>query len=715
MEVIGANASAQCIGVKLPTRQQVITACKIIVDEKIMELLRTQSENARLIANYDLRMQYNATWAAEHGGYNNVSVLNVRATVAGGYTEKEVSESEARRLKRAANLVLNARLGNDSRAQMSVVISDDQNVQRERQLANGTTQITITTAEAEQIATKVDEAIAESGGDATVVGEKVLVAMINAGVDTGGGSDIDVSALDPTATMDEVLGWYHGTPQNEPSVSIHGTWIRNDTQAGRIFLGLYQNIWSSSDAEARLRCAKVEKITGIPQQDLWGIARSHDANRFAEGLITFFQRAGFGDIFGDTASLPPLSEAHPLRVSTDSTLYTSGSIRVSWDQPLTTNGKKVDHTRVYLVNAVTKANLMDLSGDIRGQLFTDIAISSLGQSFAGPMAVKVVDWPVGATNNAEAISGFSDPITVEWDGVENSDIGDYSTLPNTPDNSERREKENMILNQIAKTFPLEGNASEWRWVIASDYHVGTDFNAADLNWGSGNADYGKEIKAVADGVIATIGVDLGSVRIQHKSTVNGQEIIWFSEALHMPIYATDRTSSDGKKIHEVRKKDDSVAFELFEGMTLKASQSYGIVAGRGLVDNQPSNSAFDAHSHLKFELDGRSIDPRKVMTTWGVTNIVASDLGGRGEMPVRWDQNAQMWMNDEFGLTFDRSEQSDAGRDKGYWMAWAADPAQRTRVVWVTSLPDGTKINAWLKTDDYSQIWDPTLCKFVAR
>jgi len=165
------------IGVKLPTRQQVITACKLIVDDEIVRLLFTQSENARLIANFDLRQQYNATWAAEHGGLTNVSVLNVRATVAGGYTEKEVSKSEARRLKRAADLVLEARKGNDTRAQMSVVISDDQNVQRERQLANGTIQITITTAEAEKIATEVDEAIAETGGDATAVGEKMLVTM----------------------------------------------------------------------------------------------------------------------------------------------------------------------------------------------------------------------------------------------------------------------------------------------------------------------------------------------------------------------------------------------------------------------------------------------------------------------------------------------------------------------------------------------------------
>ncbi|MDD5041032.1 MAG: hypothetical protein PHX87_00945 [Candidatus Peribacteraceae bacterium] len=51
------------------------------------------------------------------------------------------------------------------------------NIQRERQLANGTVQITITTTEADQIATELEKATAETSGDATMAGEKMLVAM----------------------------------------------------------------------------------------------------------------------------------------------------------------------------------------------------------------------------------------------------------------------------------------------------------------------------------------------------------------------------------------------------------------------------------------------------------------------------------------------------------------------------------------------------------
>ncbi|MFH1444663.1 MAG: LamG-like jellyroll fold domain-containing protein [Candidatus Peregrinibacteria bacterium] len=174
-EAVGRLAG---IGMKLPTRQQVIAEAKYIVDDKILEILRTQSENQRLIANFDLRQQ-NAQWmAARDDGLTNVTVLGLRKTTDDGYSPEEVDASEQRRRDRAARLV-DAALASmtDSRAQRTVVISDEPNIQRKRVLANGTTQITITTAEAEQLATKVDEVIAENGGDATVVGERVLVAM----------------------------------------------------------------------------------------------------------------------------------------------------------------------------------------------------------------------------------------------------------------------------------------------------------------------------------------------------------------------------------------------------------------------------------------------------------------------------------------------------------------------------------------------------------
>lgn len=40
---------------------------------------------------------------------------------------------------------------------------------------------------------------------------------------------------------------------------------------------------------------------------------------------------------------------------------------------------------------------------------------------------------------------------------------------------------------------------------------------------------------------------------------------------------------------------------------------------------------------------------------------------------------------------------------------------QMTRVIWIASLPDGTKVNAWLDAQDYERKWDKTLRDFVPR
>ncbi|MDD2778343.1 MAG: hypothetical protein PHI16_05610, partial [Methanocellales archaeon] len=121
-------------------------------------------------------------------GQTNVTILAQRKTVAGGYTQKEVSESEQRRLQRAARLYAEARgYSTDSRIQVTVIAAGEPNLQRERTLANGTVQITITTTEADQIATELEKATAETGGDAMGVAEvlnREVVAMLDTAPET---------------------------------------------------------------------------------------------------------------------------------------------------------------------------------------------------------------------------------------------------------------------------------------------------------------------------------------------------------------------------------------------------------------------------------------------------------------------------------------------------------------------------------------------------
>jgi hypothetical protein len=52
-----------------------------------------------------------------------------------------------------------------------------------------------------------------------------------------------------------------------------------------------------------------------------------------------------------------------------------------------------------------------------------------------------------------------------------------------------------------------------------------------------------------------------------------------------------------------------------------------------------------------------------------------------------------------------------------YWLAWqdGIPLEQMKRVVWVETLPDGSKVHAWLQADDFTQLWDPLQRKFVPR
>jgi hypothetical protein len=234
------------IGAKLPSASQVLAECRIIIEQQIDELYRTQSEDQRLIQNYDLRQAYNVAWAAEHDGMYNVSVLNARA--ATGATQQEVSESEQRRLDRAARLYAQARYGNDARIQVVVAAQGQTNIQRERTLANGTVQITITVDEAEKLAEKVEEAIEESGGDAEEAGERVLVAMAGE-LETG-----------TTAVVEERLEFGQ---KLEAFITING-----DALSQRIGNALVNAIYHPSAVQTETQALSAFEWTGEYEQGL---------------------------------------------------------------------------------------------------------------------------------------------------------------------------------------------------------------------------------------------------------------------------------------------------------------------------------------------------------------------------------------------------------------------------------------------------------------
>ena len=167
----------------------------------------------------------------------------------------------------------------------------------------------------------------------------------------------------------------------------------------------------------------------------------------------------------------------------------------------------------------------------------------------------------------------------------------------------------------------------------------------------------------------------------------------------MPIYATNRTAANGKIIYEIRNEDGTVAHEIFEGMTVKTGQEFGIVGGRGTQkDGTLNDHLFSAHSHLEYSVAGHNIDLRTLVASWGIKNVVAQDETSK-EIPVRWDSNTGLWMSDALGLAFDRSSQLGTSKIFGSWIAWSTDPAQRQQVKW------DSNNNGWFWWDTTTNDW----------
>ena len=260
------------------------------------------------------------------------------------------------------------------------------------------------------------------------------------------------------------------------------------------------------------------------------------------------------------------------------------------------------------------------------------------------------------------------------------------------------EVRSAILQQLA--FPLEGNSSSWRWVIGSDFHYGSDYNAIDLNYGSGSQDRDMEVKALADGLISNINTTYGSVTITHETILNKVKYQWTSTALHMSIYATNRTVAGGVAVYEVRDADGHALFEIYEGQPLDTGESYGLVAGRGPVSGGISDTAFPPHLHQEICINGKNIDLRELTERWGV-QVTAWDGGGKNELPVSW--NDGVWMDDaQYNLFFDRSMQVSASSAVApVWRALHDDPNQRHVVVW----DNDTDIQKWFRWDSASNNW----------
>ncbi|MDD5623848.1 MAG: hypothetical protein PHI23_04020, partial [Candidatus Peribacteraceae bacterium] len=181
LQSVEALGRLQGLDIGIPDASALLDAAKQAYEQSIDFLLYAQEKETRLLASESERAS-NRAWQLAHGGYSNMEVLTRRATTGDGYTPEEVDASEQRRLSRAAQLVASLSASTDARAKRTVAIRDDANVQRVRQLADGTTEIALTQEEAIAIDDAFGRVAMEKGGDAAgtadaLLRDRYLVAM----------------------------------------------------------------------------------------------------------------------------------------------------------------------------------------------------------------------------------------------------------------------------------------------------------------------------------------------------------------------------------------------------------------------------------------------------------------------------------------------------------------------------------------------------------
>jgi hypothetical protein len=258
------------IGIKLPDADRVIEAGKALYQTHVDYLMQVQADNACLIRN-DLERASNREWQETQGRSADISVLT--RVPAANASKAETDAHEARRIERARQLVSQAMGGSDPRAKLVVAVRDDANIQRARQLADGGTEVAITTLEAKQIAAKTEEEIRKNDGDARntvnqLVTSKELVAMVGrleAGLELAQRQQNIEAYL--TAHASEVQAEFvdsfiaNGKSPNDATQAFQ--WLSSHTNEVAAYQGLYLQTNSPADLFASLSKKMAAGIVSI--------------------------------------------------------------------------------------------------------------------------------------------------------------------------------------------------------------------------------------------------------------------------------------------------------------------------------------------------------------------------------------------------------------------------------------------------------------------
>jgi hypothetical protein len=362
------------------------------------------------------------------------------------------------------------------------------------------------------------EGVIDSMGGSTVMDQPTFTRMQSVLMEV---------SQDPYQSMLDLMDLY-SPPQNQDYPKIRDTYIDINTAAGKIFMGLYQNIWAGDEDHTMRLIAKVSQATSMDPVRLFNIARNHDAERFFTGMKLLFSNAGYSHIF----SADIFNSSNQMAVSVEGSLFTN-SIHIAFSP---SSIKTPHHARVSIVDADNpQQQILDpvWTPEAKGQLFYDLKLSQLDRSFIEPVRLKVVVWYADGTTTF----AYTKPVRLEWDGT----MEGLSTLPK---NAENRDEEDIVLDLMQKSHHLYYDDLEtWTWSMASTAHDGTSVNAIDfIRSGADNAPIVTPYKGK---VVYNQRDSQGNptLILEHKITTGGRTVYWYTKYLHMHVNADGKVYS----------------------------------------------------------------------------------------------------------------------------------------------------------------------------
>jgi hypothetical protein len=489
------------------------------------------------------------------------------------------------------------------------------------------------------------------------------------------------NTMSPKAIIGEIANWY-SNPNSSLTVKIGNNYIRTDTVMGRAYLGLYQNMFSLQRSEQVLWSKKIAYALGIKWGEIIRITENQlNYQEYAKDLEFIFRKAGFDTIFSSTSTPQTIDWKNNFPISADNVSYKNGKIRVRWDVSLDTSmhisTNDILRIDAYLVDALRPGNIKLIEAvvgsDSTGVMYLDIPVQNLnvtpekGDLGAQLCYIRAVIWMKQITDGVhESIKGNSSIFSMDWDGkMDVSNIlakpgQDLSTLLNIPENRDKREYENAVLNILGNHFRNNLEPGNWVWTHGSEHHHDGDFAAMDLNI-DGKNDYGTLLHSIGTGTIVQVGgpstgdLSLGEIKIEHKINIPGQgEKVWVERHYHLPLEIRILTNSDGSiklddqgkvvaKVFSVRRTNaidpTQVLPNLLEKLKngtltqadLDVQNNYDrqnpivgipleLTVGKTLTDKQGfayigESGAGSPHDHLSVrDQNGVAIDTQKLMT-----------------------------------------------------------------------------------------------------